>query len=212
MYKVFVNNQSIHFGNRLNTQLFEKEDVEIYQYFSKPSLQAIINEFVKMQTSEHLYIYCPDNLTEVFTFFKSKYIEIKAAGGLVCNSNEEYLFILRLNKWDLPKGKLNKGESILACAKREIEEETGIDSLNVIKKLQDTYHIYTEKNKKILKHCYWFLMKTESNKNPLPQINENITKAVWLKKEELNVILRNTYPSISGLILGNFKELTETIP
>ncbi|MFZ4400220.1 MAG: NUDIX hydrolase [Bacteroidales bacterium] len=205
MYKVFVNNQSIHFVKNINVQLFDNEDVEFYQFQSKRALLAIIADFMNEKTTQHLYIYCPDSLTAVFSFFKSQYREIKAGGGLVSNTNEEYLFIYRLGKWDLPKGKLDNGETITACAKREIEEETGVDKLEIIKKLPDTYHIYTEKNKEIIKHCYWFLMKTETLNNLQPQTKENITKAVWLKKVELNKILENTYPSIDSLILNYFK-------
>ncbi|MEI6694627.1 MAG: NUDIX domain-containing protein [Bacteroidota bacterium] len=205
MYKVFVNNQSIHFVKSFNTHLFDNEDVEMYQYQSKRALLAEIDEFTAQKITRNLYIYCPENLTEVFSYFKSQYVEIKAGGGLVYNSKDEYLFILRLEKWDLPKGKLDKGETIQACAKREIEEETGIDSLDIVKKLPDTYHIYTEKNKKIIKHCYWFLMKTMSSKELQPQSKENITKAVWLKQEEIPEKMENTYPSISGLIFSYFK-------
>ncbi len=205
MYKVFVNNQSIHFVKNINVQLFENEDIEFYQFQSKRALLAVIADFVDKQLTQQLYIYCPDNLSEVFSFYKSQYLEIKAGGGSVCNANDAYLFIFRRGKWDLPKGKLDKGETIKACAKREIEEETGIDKLEIIKKLPDTYHIYTEKNKKIIKHCYWFLMKTESENKLQPQMQEGITKAVWLKKEEIKEIMNNTYPSINELILNCFK-------
>jgi len=205
MYKVFVNNQSIHFVKNINVQLLDNEDVEFYQFQSKQALLAVIADFVDKKLTQQLYIYCPGNLTEVFSFYKSQYIEIKAGGGLVFNNNDEYLFIYRQNKWDLPKGKLDKGETIKACAKREIEEETGVDNLEIIKKLQDTYHIYTEKNKKIIKHCYWFLMKTDSKNKLQPQIKENITKAVWLKEDGIIEAMSNTYPSIDGLIAKHFK-------
>ncbi len=205
MYKVFVNNQSIHFVKNINVQLFDNENVEFYQYHSKRALLAVIAEFISKKITLHLFIYCPENLTEVFSFFKSQYLEIKAGGGLVTNTNDEFLFIYRLGKWDLPKGKLDKGETIKACAKREIEEETGVDNLNIIRKLPDTYHIYTEKNKNIIKHCYWFLMQTACNHELQPQTKENITKAVWLKKEAILEAMNNTYPSISGLIYNYFK-------
>ncbi len=211
MYKVFVNNQSIHFVKSFNSQIFEKEDVEVYQFQSKRALLAVITDFVEKQITMQLYIYCPGNLNEVFSFFKSQYLEVKAGGGLVCNTNDEYLFIFRQNKWDLPKGKLDKGETIQACAKREIEEETGTDGLEIIKKLPDTYHIYTEKNKTIIKHCYWFLMKTDSLTELQPQIKEDITRAVWMKKEAILEAMENTYPSIRGLVFSYFKEFDKVI-
>ena len=81
MYKVFVNNQSIHFVKNINVQLFDNEDVEFYQFQSKRALLTVIAGFVNEKITQHLYIYCPDKLTEIFSFFKSQYIEIKAGGG-----------------------------------------------------------------------------------------------------------------------------------
>ncbi|NVN95117.1 MAG: NUDIX domain-containing protein [Bacteroidetes bacterium] len=205
MYKVFVNNQSIHFVKTINIHLFDSEDIEFYQFQSKKALLAVIADFIDKKLTQRLYIYCPVNLTEVFSFFKAQYIEIKAGGGLVCNAEDKYLFIFRRGKWDLPKGKMEKGESIKTTAIREIEEETGMDNLTVIKKLPDTFHIYIEKNKNIIKHCYWFLMKTDSKKILKPQIKEDITKAVWLKKEEIIDTISNTYSSISHLVCSYLK-------
>ena len=46
---------------------------------------------------------------------------IKAGGGVVNNNKNQILFIYRLKRWDLPKGKLDKGETIRECAEREVE-------------------------------------------------------------------------------------------
>ncbi|MCX6231485.1 MAG: NUDIX domain-containing protein [Bacteroidetes bacterium] len=184
----------------INSQLFDNEDVECYQFQSKRALLAVIADFIDKRITHELYIYCPTNLREVFLFFVSQYTEVKAGGGLVKNLNEEYLFIFRRAYWDLPKGKKDWGEPIRKCAIREVEEETGIDNIEIIKKLPNTYHIYTEKNKQIIKHCYWYLMKTTTEKKLVPQIKEDITKAVWLKKEEIPEVLRNSYPSINYLV------------
>jgi 8-oxo-dGTP pyrophosphatase MutT (NUDIX family) len=205
MYKVFVNNQSIQFVKNFNNQLFENENIEVYQYFSNKALLSAISDFIDKNITKQLYIYCPDKLAEVFSFFKSKYIEVKASGGLVKNKNEKYLFIFRREKWDLPKGKIDKGETIKECAIREVEEETGIDNLKIIKKLPDTYHIYNENSKLILKHCYWFLMQTDSEKELKPQTNEDITKAKWLESNEFDKVYANTFASVDGLLRNYFK-------
>lgn len=205
MYKVFVNNQSILFVKNFNNQLFENENIEVYQFQSKRALMPIITDFIDKNITQQLYIYCPDKLTEVFSFFKTNYKEVKAGGGLVKNIEDKFLFIYRRGKWDLPKGKSEKGETIKECAKREVEEETGIDNLNIIKKLPDTFHIYTEKNKDIIKHCYWYLMQTDSKKALIPQTNEDITEAEWLGENELEKVITNTYPSINELISKHFK-------
>ena len=123
MYKVFVNNQSIQFVKNFNNQLFENENIEVYQYFSNKALLSAISDFIDKNITKQLYIYCPDKLAEVFSFFKSKYIEVKASGGLVKNKNEKYLFIFRREKWDLPKGKIDKGETIKECAFAKLKKK-----------------------------------------------------------------------------------------
>ena len=91
------------------------------------------------------------------------------------------LFILRRGKWDLPKGKLKIGEKIRKCAIREVEEECGVDHLEIIRPLDITYHIYKRNEKTILKITYWFLMKTMFDGTLVPQIDEGITEAKFFK-------------------------------
>ncbi len=205
MYKVFVNNQTIHFVKKIELHLFEVENIDIHQFQSKRFLSKIIFDFFNQNVITDLYIYCPDNLAEVFSHYKSKFIEIKAGGGLVFNKSDEILMIFRRGKWDLPKGKLDKGETIAQCAIREIEEETAVSEIEIIKKLPDTYHLYNENNKMIIKHCYWFLMKTDSLKNPSPQIEEDISDVIWVKKEKIPELMKNTFPSIKYILDLYFK-------
>jgi 8-oxo-dGTP pyrophosphatase MutT (NUDIX family) len=126
---------------------------------------------------------------------------VEAAGGIVENKNGEYLFIKRLGNWDLPKGKIEKGESIQETALREIEEECGIGNLELGSKICDTYHFYLEKESFILKKSYWFKVNySGSDMNLVPQLNENITEAKWLNKSDIAQIKNNTYPSILNVI------------
>ena len=102
----------------------------------------------------------PKIIEENWKDFCSKFIMIEAAGGLVFNKDGHILMIFRNGKWDLPKGKLEIGESVEECAKREVEEECGIYGLDIIEKLLDTYHTYKLKGNKILKKTYWYKMNT----------------------------------------------------
>ena len=52
--------------------------------------------------------------------------------------------MFRRGKWDLPKGKLDPGETLEACALREVREETGVGQLELIKFLLVTEHEYEE--------------------------------------------------------------------
>lgn len=100
----------------------------------------------------------------------------------------------------MPKGKLDKGETIEQCALREVEEETGLSHLQLIKKLQVTYHTYHYKGKYTLKPSHWYLMRFHGVGKLIPQTEEDITAIKWVDKEEASVLIRNAYPSIKEMI------------
>ncbi|HXH99626.1 MAG TPA: NUDIX domain-containing protein [Sphingobacteriaceae bacterium] len=126
---------------------------------------------------------------------------IKAAGGLVSNEENKFLFIYRKDKWDLPKGKLDDFERIKTCAVREVEEETGIKVKKLGDKICNTYHIYNGNGgKPYLKKTSWFKMKAENQSKLKPQIEENITEARWLAISEFNLVKENTYPLILDVL------------
>lgn len=122
--------------------------------------------------------------------------KIIAAGGLVKNSNGEFLFIFRRGKWDLPKGKVDEGEKIDEAALREVQEECGIADVEIIRPLTKTHHNYELNGEKILKETHWFLMKTNGSEKLIPQKEEDITEAIWADEKKLKNILENTYETI----------------
>ncbi|HEY2649514.1 MAG TPA: NUDIX domain-containing protein [Puia sp.] len=126
----------------------------------------------------------------------SKKILILAAGGLVENEMGEILFMFRRGKWDLPKGKLDPGETLEECALREVEEETGVGQLKLKKFLLQTLHEYEELGKVIQKKTHWFLMATTSLQSLVPQTEEDITDLRWINPSDFEIVLRNTYPAI----------------
>ena len=132
--------------------------------------------------------------------FCSKYIMIEAAGGLVFNKDGDILMIFRNGKWDLPKGKLEIGESVEECAIREVEEECGISDLIIENKIKDTYHTYVLEGENILKKTYWYKMKTDYSAKLVPQIEEGITKASWVDKDQISKKLKNSYGNISDVL------------
>ena len=136
----------------------------------------------------------------ILRMFKKKYPEIIAAGGKVINNNSEILFIYRNKKWDLPKGKAEKNENIAETALREVEEETGIKNLSIIKPLDKTYHIFKRGGKNYLKSTYWFEMKSDFTGKLKPQNKEGITRVEWIGIENLSSILPKSYANIRLLI------------
>ncbi len=206
MYKVFVNNRTIHFVKNINERIFNAEDTVILRFYSKKLMMDSYYEFINNKSLMHLYIYNPNGVTKAFNKFCDDFKVITAGGGLVKDSKtQKYLFIFRRGKWDLPKGKQDKGEEIRKTSVREVEEETGIDKLEIKEKLLNTYHIYIEK-KTILKKTSWYLMQTTTDIKPVPQIAEDITEVKWMDETEIDEVMANTYPSIKLLVDLYFKK------
>lgn len=133
---------------------------------------------------------------------------ITAAGGLVTNRQGEILLIRRLEKWDLPKGKCEDREDIVACALREVEEETGLQQLTATGKICDTWHVYEQDGRQILKQTSWFRMTTTDAAIPVPQTEENITEVRWVDRDALGAFLEDSYETIREVVravAGNLK-------
>lgn len=128
---------------------------------------------------------------------------IMAAGGIVENEKGELLLIFRKKHWDLPKGKLDDGESIEACAVREVEEETGLTNILLGDLIDTTTHQYEENGEQITKKTAWYKMKGSSLDHLTPQTEEEIEDIRWVKPDELQSYTENTYPNII-LILNRF--------
>lgn len=131
----------------------------------------------------------------------SLYKTIVAGGGLVYNEHGDILMIYRRGKWDLPKGKLDEGETIDECALREVSEETGVHQLTLGSLLCNTYHIYQEKGRYLLKHTVWFRMTAAGVQNLVPQPEEDILEARWVNPHELHPFVGNTYEAIKDVLI-----------
>ncbi len=123
---------------------------------------------------------------------------VLASGGLVTDEERNVLLIYRNGKWDMPKGKREKGETKKENAAREVEEETGVTDLQVGKKLESTYHWYY-RQKWILKESVWYRMKTHNQKTT-PQSEEGIKKADWVSPSKVKKHMKNMYPNIKMLL------------
>lgn len=137
-------------------------------------------------------------------FFKSvvkSVTLIEAAGGLVKNENGDYLFIFRNDKWDLPKGKIEKDEKVKEAAVREVEEECGIKVTGLEEKICKTYHVYLNRGEVVLKKTHWFDMKCQDQLKLKPQKEEGITDVRWFQAEHIEPIMANTFPSIMDVLV-----------
>lgn len=128
--------------------------------------------------------------------------QIIAAGGLVTNPQGEILWIYRRGFWDLPKGKLDEGETIQSCALREVQEETGIHDLQLHEMLCFTKHTYFDKylNEEVDKRTYWFHMSIPTMQEGIPQSTEDIEKIEWHTLGKARHCLDQTYPTILEVV------------
>lgn len=128
------------------------------------------------------------------------FITVKAAGGVVLNESNEVLLIFRKDKWDLPKGHWEPGETLEECAIREVQEETNINNPKISKFLKVTYHSYILENKLMLKECHWYLMKHSGKESLKPQSEEGIEKVLWVPITEIEKYTSQTYSSIKEVL------------
>ena len=138
-------------------------------------------------------------------FYTMNKTKIIAAGGLVTNEKGELLMIYRRGKWDLPKGKLDEGETIEECAVREVTEETGVTGITLGRLIDIGYHEYFDKwlNDDVIKETHWYEMKA-LEQQLIPQTEEDITDIKWVKGEELSSCLSDSYPNIVDIVVKGY--------
>ena len=194
MYKVFINKLSI---------ILTSKNKSLSQENSFLLTSITLNEILKkVRKHKKIFLYHPKK-SELLKVFKSKIKVIFASGGIVKNDNNQILFIYRRGKWDLPKGKAEKGESIKETAIREVIEETGIEKLKIDKYFSNTFHIVRNNKKYFLKETSWFLMSSNFKGKLKPQLNEGIKSVKWKTFDDAKKIKKKTYGNIS-IILTDF--------
>jgi 8-oxo-dGTP pyrophosphatase MutT (NUDIX family) len=192
-YKVFIGGSVLTIGNDTENQAVFNRNL------TNPKPADWKNLIIELETS-NLSILIKGETESNWQNFKANYQVIEAAGGLVQNQNGDWLFIHRNGMWDLPKGKLEKGESIEKCAVREVAEECGIEEPEIIKPLQTTYHTYILDGQRILKPTYWFLMKSSDQSELMPQSEEGIDEVKWVTADEAKRLALGSFGSIKQVI------------
>tara|TARA_R110001583_G_scaffold15005_7_gene62246 strand:+ start:132 stop:734 length:603 start_codon:yes stop_codon:yes gene_type:complete len=196
MYKVFFKDRAIFLGDKAESMDFR---CRVYLWTEGDNLEAIVSDFDQDENKDALF-FAAEDVEALFLEFKCQFKFIEAAGGLVFNQKNEILAIHRLGKWDLPKGKVEDGETINEAAIREVEEECGVTNLQLGQELESTYHTYWMNNKWVLKRSYWFKMDYSGNEQLVPQTEEYIEKVCWIPSNQLDEFKANTYASILEVI------------
>lgn len=193
MYQIFVGDKPII----LTTKVEHETNFKNY-LLSSCNISKVIKDLSKKDNaSVHLIGKSKETLIKSFLKLLPNVV---AGGGKVINGDGEVLFIYRNNKWDLPKGKAERNETIDKTALREVEEETGIKGLEITKPLEMTYHIFKRNGRYRIKVTYWFEMKTDYKGQLTPQEKEGITKVEWLNSDQMKVALANSYANIKLLV------------
>lgn len=194
IYKIYMNQSVLNI-----TEILPNDAKSVQVIDSKGfNIKKLYQQVLQKTDNQELYL-LTKNPKKWIKKFCSKYRVIKAAGGIVKNNKKEFLFIYRLGKWDLPKGKLDKKEKTKHAAIREVQEECGVKIQPNIKKLRDSYHIYLQNNHIVIKKTSWYAMKVKGNPKLIPQLDEGITDAKWVSKQDVKPILKNTYSLIEDL-------------
>jgi ADP-ribose pyrophosphatase YjhB (NUDIX family) len=193
MYKVFVGDKPII----LTTIVSEETNFKNY-LLDTVNIGKVIKELNSTSLEEVRLIHKnPDKLLKKFLKILPNVV---AGGGKVINEKGETLFIYRNKKWDLPKGKAEAKESIEETSIREVEEETGVKGLEIVKPLDTTYHIFKRNGKHKIKVTYWFEMKTTYSGKLEPEEKEGITKVEWLNETQRQEAMTNSYANIKILV------------
>ncbi|WP_046758821.1 NUDIX hydrolase [Kordia jejudonensis] len=192
MYKVFINEKLIIVSNEVNknkiSDTFLLKDVDF---------EWLISKITSGKLDKAILYH--DNGDELLPLLHTKLPLVEAAGGLVRNAKNEVLFIFRNGKWDLPKGKTEKGENIRETALREVEEETGVKGLVITDFIMNTYHVFKRNGEYRLKLTHWYEMKTAYDGELFPEFEEDIMEVVWKNEAATNAALQNSYENIKLL-------------
>lgn len=222
MYKVFLNERVVFIAGKNNKTLFNSpaehahsdhhvELVNGLKFDSFDSVKEIEKlddlslaweSFIKNGHWEKILLYS-DSAEYLLSLLFAFFIRIDAAGGVVLDNKNRLLCIKRLGKWDLPKGKVEKGEAFRLAAMREVKEETGIDAVAHEESHITTYHIYKSpyhNHDWVIKPTHWYRMKCENSEGVIPQIEEDITEVKWFAENEINEVIQNTYKSLIDVL------------
>jgi ADP-ribose pyrophosphatase YjhB (NUDIX family) len=206
MYKVFILNRPVVFASSPPEIATTEQSFLTLKYEDNSDIE-ILYEVLNTDRKLDGIIFLSNKPKKAWKAFLKAHRIIDASGGIVINPKGQILFIFRKNHWDLPKGKIDKGEGIKKAAKREVEEECGISGLKIQQPLPITYHTYKDREKRTIKRTYWFEMSHPGTDDLTPQIEEDITEVRWMGQQEYESVKGLAYPSIRDLVEPVFESL-----
>jgi len=198
MYTIYINDVPLVFCTKEEERQLDYDPAHFTAHRYDRGRKGLFNYIDAFEKTNERpgVILIVDDPEESLAQLCSIYKVIEAAGGLVFNKDKELLAIFRRGHWDLPKGKIEKGETLEEAAIREVQEETGIKEIKLKDKIGTTYHSYsTKKHKRVLKVSHWYKMKTKDTE-VTPQVEEDIEKVEWVDLSDFMVSYRPIYRNI----------------
>lgn len=171
-------------------------------------LEQITASFLAGHFEGDVTVFCGNDTDLVFDQFLNLFKSAVTAGALVCDPAGQMLFIYRNGHWDLPKGHLDPGESLEACALREVQEETGLSQLQLLRPLAVSRHIYKMHKDYVLKTNHWYLMRAQGGQKLKLQYSEGITDAHWVSRNKAETYLLKAYRSVREMLLHELGKLS----
>ena len=205
MYKIFQENKALIFPKIEGEMVNFDATLQESERYEADILGDFLQEWLSDREQTDTFVH-EVNENAVATALKETFKMAPAAGGIV-RKDGKMVSIVRKGIPDLPKGHIEKGESPEEAALREVEEETGIGKLQIVKTLPSTWHCYLENEEWKLKRTYWFLMQTESEIKAKPQTEEGITEIKMIGNEELDMFLKETFRSISEILSKDLRQV-----
>lgn len=194
MHKIYFEKRCIIICEPDDQALADPNSIE-FHIGERIDIPTLVRMFEASESLARIYIPSEDT-GWTYKRLCAEFREVNAAGGLVSNVRGDYLLIKRGGLWDLPKGHQEEGEDIAVTALREVQEETGVDELELGSLICVTDHCYYRDERWHLKHTWWYNMLYTNPVDLVPQREEDISKAAWVARSSLPPYLKNTYPSI----------------
>ena len=210
MYEIFYEQRALVFPNIVEDDLKLDATAQELESYEVVKVHNFIRQWLAIDLKEDVVIdgISPEVLSAALL---QTFTMAPAAGGIVVNDGQ-FAAIQRHGIPDLPKGHIEEGEEPAIAALREVEEETGLSQLEIIKPLPSSYHCYLYEDEWRLKKTSWYLMTSHGNLQTTPQTDEDITEVTFLSEYDVEWFLKNTYRSIAETLGKEIKELFLLLP
>lgn len=199
MYKIYINEKPLILADSISVRdsWYTDKKTIVVQYLNKTKqILQYMDMLSKSKKVDQVILHHVDKKALREDFLSLVNI-VEAGGGLVFNKDQKLLAIFRRGNWDLPKGKIEKKEQKRMGALREVMEETGVENVQIVRKIGKTYHMFSNKtSKRSLKLTHWYEMTTHHKGKLIPQLEEDIEKAEWVDPKKF---IKNYTPMFKNI-------------